>query len=412
MESSQPNDLSTMAIQLSSQAEIIAELRDAVKEINANLEGLKMAMEDNTQHTSEALEHIKANNQKFAVLECDVQAVTQRQQVIETAVQEMQERMVKLEAYSRRDNLVFDGIPESDNENCTTKVMAVIKDKMKVDDADSIKVTRCHRLGPKPTGPRARPRGIIIKFHFYPDKDRVWKAKKNLANQSVWVREDFPQEILDKRRVLEPIARKARELGKRASVNVDTLWLDGRTIRVDQIHTLQKELQPTEIATPYVAPKKRAFYGPQSPCSNFHPSPFKLEGMDWTTAEHYYAYRKAVGANDMGKADAIRKAKTPHAANLLGKSVKLDYVKWREEEGLQWMYKGIHAKFSQNEQLKQWLLNLDVTVLIEASPNDDFWGVKLSLRDTDNLKDSSKWKGRNELGKILMKVRQDLGSNS
>ena len=79
-------------------------------------------------------------------------------------------------------------------------------------------MTRCHRLGPKSPGPRARPRSIIIKFHYYPDKETVWKAKKNLAKQNIWVREDFPQEIMEKRRVLEPIARKARDLGKRASV--------------------------------------------------------------------------------------------------------------------------------------------------------------------------------------------------
>ena len=410
MDSDHPNDLAAMAIQLSSQSQSIADLSVAIKEISANIEGLKMAMDTNTQHTSEALKQITTNSQRITELECSMQAVTKQHDNLVAAMETLKDKMVKMEAYSRRDNLVFDGIPESENEDCTAKVMSVIKDKMKVTDTESIKVTRCHRLGPKSPGPRARPRSIIIKFHYYPDKETVWKAKKNLAKQNIWVREDFPQEIMEKRRVLEPIARKARDLGKRASVNVDTLWLDGRTVRLDQVHTLPKELQPAEIATPHVAPQKRAFFGPQSPCSNYHPSPFKLEGLQWDTVEQYYAFRKAVGANDMLKSEAIRKTKTPHAAHMLGKSVKFDYVKWREEEGTQWMYKGIYAKFSQNAQLKDWLLNLDVTDLIEANPNDDFWGVKLPLRDTDSLKDASKWKGRNELGKTLMKVRADLAS--
>ena len=48
-------------------------------------------------------------------------------------------------------------------------------------------------------------------------------------------------------------------------------------------------------------------------------------------------------------------------------------------------------------------------VELEASPNDTFWGVGLYLHHED-IKDKTKWRGKNMMGKALMAVRQDLFS--
>lgn len=54
------------------------------------------------------------------------------------------------------------------------------------------------------------------------------------------------------------------------------------------------------------------------------------------------------------------------------------------------------AKFSQYRYLKQLLLGTGDAKLIEDSPIDSFWGVGADGR------------GRNELGKALMKIRDVL----
>ena len=69
--------------------------------------------------------------------------------------------------------------------------------------------------------------------------------------------------------------------------------------------------------------------------------------------------------------------------------------------------KGNFAKFSQNEDLKQFLLNTETAVLVEASPFDKIWGVGLA-QDNPNIKDISKWQGLNLLGFVLMQVREQL----
>ena len=48
-----------------------------------------------------------------------------------------------------------------------------------------------------------------------------------------------------------------------------------------------------------------------------------------------------------------------------------------------------------------------MTEIMEASPSDKLWGVGRGLRDP-NLWDKAKRQGENVMGKVLMKVRENL----
>ena len=60
------------------------------------------------------------------------------------------------------------------------------------------------------------------------------------------------------------------------------------------------------------------------------------------------------------------------------------------------MYDAIRAKFTQHAELRQLLLDTQDAKIIEHTENDDYWG------------DGGDGKGKNMLGKILMKVREEL----
>lgn len=64
-----------------------------------------------------------------------------------------------------------------------------------------------------------------------------------------------------------------------------------------------------------------------------------------------------------------------------------------------------YLKYSQNEDLKQKLLNTGDRILVEASPIDKVWGVGLAENDPLILNEKN-WTGQNLLGKALMEVRQ------
>ena len=71
------------------------------------------------------------------------------------------------------------------------------------------------------------------------------------------------------------------------------------------------------------------------------------------------------------------------------------------------VYEGLKAKFSQNTELKEKLVDTGDVILAECAVRDQIWGIGLSMRDPNRL-DQSKWKGKNLLGYALMMVREQL----
>jgi ribA/ribD-fused uncharacterized protein len=133
-----------------------------------------------------------------------------------------------------------------------------------------------------------------------------------------------------------------------------------------------------------------SFSGPYRFLSNFYPSPVKLGGVVYSTIEHAFQAAKTL---DNTARLAIRDAATPGIAKRMGRTValRLDWEKIKVEvmEGL------VRQKFRRNP-FRRWLLNTGEAELIEGNHwGDRFWGVCLGT-------------GRNELGKVLMRVRSEL----
>ena len=67
------------------------------------------------------------------------------------------------------------------------------------------------------------------------------------------------------------------------------------------------------------------------------------------------------------------------------------------------------AKFSQHQDLRDFLLSTGTRVLVEASPRDGIWGIGLAA-DDDRASSPENWPGLNLLGFALMEVRHQLRS--
>lgn len=65
-------------------------------------------------------------------------------------------------------------------------------------------------------------------------------------------------------------------------------------------------------------------------------------------------------------------------------------------------------KFSQDEELKEFLLSTENRIIVEASPVDFVWGIGMA-EDDPNAEFPLKWKGPNLLGFVLMEIRDELG---
>lgn len=97
---------------------------------------------------------------------------------------------------------------------------------------------------------------------------------------------------------------------------------------------------------------------------------FTVDGVKYHTAEQYMMAQKAVLFGDEAVRKEIMTAGHPKQFKALGRKIKgFDQKIWNEN-CCDIVIKGNAAKFSQNEELKAFLLNTNTRILVEASPYD------------------------------------------
>jgi len=127
--------------------------------------------------------------------------------------------------------------------------------------------------------------------------------------------------------------------------------------------------------------------------SNFSRHHIFLKEKTWKTSEHYFQAQKFAGTEFEEK---VRLAATPKEAADLGRNRKFPLRKDWEEVKDDVMREALRAKFTQNKELKQILLETGDAELVEHTANDNYWA------------DGGDGSGRNMLGVLLMELREEL----
>lgn len=141
--------------------------------------------------------------------------------------------------------------------------------------------------------------------------------------------------------------------------------------------------------------------------SNWYPSQFSIRGITFSSMEQYMMYHKAICFHDAEIAEQILNTDDVAQIKSLGRLVKnYDDNHWNGIRQIT-VYEGLYAKFSQNMELKNYLLATGNAVLVECAVQDQIWGVGLSMYDPRRLV-QTKWKGENLLGYALMMVRDKI----
>lgn len=142
--------------------------------------------------------------------------------------------------------------------------------------------------------------------------------------------------------------------------------------------------------------------------SNFTPTPtMQYKGHSFQTTEQAFMWAKAQLFGDKDSSRLILAEKNPAKAKELGRGVKgFNPTHWDiNKEFL--MYEVNLAKYSQFNDYKTVLLSTGEKQLVEVNGKDTIWGVGLYANDPRVL-DEKQWRGQNLLGKVLMRVREEL----
>ena len=135
--------------------------------------------------------------------------------------------------------------------------------------------------------------------------------------------------------------------------------------------------------------------------SNFYPVEIEHQGITYPSVEHYYVSMKCNNEQMLqGRhytigdfREMIARLPSPGMTKKIGQQMQVR-KDWNEKR-LEFMNWGVREKFK-NEELKELLISTGDMTLIEGNSwQDFFWGV-------------CNGKGENHLGKILMKVRDEV----
>lgn len=145
---------------------------------------------------------------------------SQKNELLEKKLEEHSKKISNLERQFRRRNLVLFGVEECEKSYHELEEMTlkIINKYLKVScDINNIEAVR--RLGKKTE--KVRP--VVITFNTLGFKLKIQKNKHYLQNTSYYIKEDYPIEVLNKRKELQPQMQREREAGNTAFIKYDRL---------------------------------------------------------------------------------------------------------------------------------------------------------------------------------------------
>ena len=134
---------------------------------------------------------------------------------------------------------------------------------------------------------------------------------------------------------------------------------------------------------------------------------FTWKEVNYPTAEHWMMAEKARLFNDLEILEHILRARTAPEAKKLGRKVRGFNVSFWAQHCESIVENGNYLKFTQHEDLKEFLLSTGDRILVEASPYDQIWGIGMKSGD-EGIEFPQNWRGKNLLGYALMTVRDKI----
>ena len=193
----------------------------------------------------------------------------------------LNDKINRLESYSRMYNLLFHNVPEDQApvENTVRRILT----EMGIADVDRIMIDIVHRLG-QVSPKRSRP--VILRLVMRSDRNRIWESRYKLKGPKIILSEDFPEEYQRQRNLLRPVLSVAKSNGSKTSLIDNKIRVNGKLYGADQMTDLPLALNP-ELGCIHESKDNVCFFGRYTPLSNFYKCTFKVNGLTYNCIEQY-----------------------------------------------------------------------------------------------------------------------------
>lgn len=152
-------------------------------------------------------------DEKFNHIQMEIEEIKQTNEDQET-------RLALVEKQIRARNLIFFGVEEGEKsyEELERKIITIIDKMGIICNQNDLEIVRRMR---KPSQDKIRP--INITLITYGKKVSILKKKKTLENTTIYIKEDFPPQILEVRKSLQNQLQKERNEGHNAYIRYDKI---------------------------------------------------------------------------------------------------------------------------------------------------------------------------------------------
>ena len=393
----------------------IAKALEPLMESIGNLSDKQTELQESIANLTGSETTLEEHTTSIQKLQQDTTIISTKMEKYEKSQQHLVDKMTQLENKQLEKNLVVSGIPETENEweNIRIdKIKALVKPLITTnpdgeetnDESGNIEIITCKRLGRYVEG-KTRP--MSVEFHSKTDADKIYKKKKNLP-KGTYIDREYSAKTERDRRLLRPILKAARRLPEYkglCKLEADVLVLNGKKYNLHNTDKLPDKLHPATI-TSKSTNTVHGFFGQLNPLSNFHTTPFFLNGIHFHSSEQYIQYQKSLLFEDMNTATKILVADTALDCKKLGYEVNnFEFKTWKRNAHSA-CKPGILAKYLQNETARNTLLNTKDKSIVECT-TDTLWGNGIPLHHPDTL-NKKKWNGEGLLGKLLEECRTEI----
>ncbi|XP_075547628.1 uncharacterized protein LOC142582112 [Dermacentor variabilis] len=181
------------------QSKLISEVQDLKSQL--------LATDRNVSDLGKRMAELESHYESLVTLKTDTEVLRADTTKATRLISKLEARFDDAENRTRRNNLVFYGLPETTPESYAQSEQLIIKHCREHLDIhiDTKEIERAHRLGRHSND---KPRPIITKFTFFKTKETVLSSARKLKGTNYSIGEDFSRAVRIARSQLVAFARK------------------------------------------------------------------------------------------------------------------------------------------------------------------------------------------------------------
>lgn len=240
-----------------------------------------------------------------------------------SAINSLQNSTEASKIRQRKMNLVFEGVPEVDNENTKQEILNLLRKSSLITPPSPDQIDTAYRLGRKT---ERNMRSILVVFKDLHTKDTILNnapgIRKSTKSKTLWINRDHPE--LTRRQISN--ARKCYNLMRsnnhECKLSGTSITYNKRVFQYKDLNCLPEgsRLEDTKLI-PCQDGKGLCFQGDLCYVSNLYPCPVLYNKIPFTSAEQAFQWDKATAANDFATAREILECTNSFTAKSLGSKI-------------------------------------------------------------------------------------------